>query len=190
METVEKLRRLDGDIEDFSFLLMLPLTHRNEKDKKNVNIRCADIVGPWVEHEKTHPSSFDVRMAHGGVSEGKIRDHNFSLLSMSFNLDPTHRHFISAEMNRMRSDFEMGTDNGNCVALIDSMKNSVSLKKNIVRKDLPDLNDVALSNSAGYRIHHDCNIVSGGNGVPFVAVKSKKDDDDGNVDNVPKSKTV
>jgi hypothetical protein len=138
METVEKLRRLDGDIEDFFLLLLLPLTvDHDTPNTKTVNIRCEDILGPWV-----------------GDKEKGARDDNFSLLSMSFNLDPTHRYMLAGELGRMRSDFEM-IDNDNAL-LLGKMKNSVVLKKHVVRKDLTDVARYKFTcHSSHHNVHHN-----------------------------------
>jgi len=78
----------DGDLEQLARMLFLPPT----PDSPLGEITCDDILGPW-NGDFNDPNS--------------KRDPNFSLLSYSFNLNPTNRHQIGTELSQIVSGKEL-----------------------------------------------------------------------------------
>jgi hypothetical protein len=108
LSRAEKLLRLDDDPEIFATLLTLDYkTSNSEGEVGRVLILLEDILGPGQ-------SSSD-------------RDRNFSLLSYSFNLNPSLRRQIAADMTGIMSEYELLDPSENVHVLVqDSVRHKRS----------------------------------------------------------------
>jgi len=119
IKSSEKLSRLDGDPEVFSIFLM-SLIKKPLADKKTLTITCKDILGPLDP-----------------ANQNNKRDLNFSLLSYSYNLNPSMCHQIGLEMDELVSDYQICDRNNNSSASMH--KRSIIRKQELFSKTSRDL---------------------------------------------------
>ena len=112
-----KMLRLDGDAEVFALLLSKPIEIRDDAAKKDVklDVRVEDILGPKV-------------LADDKTME---RDHKFSLLTYSFNLNPALRDQLGQDLAGFVSSYEMYADGGKKTAL---QENSLARKADMLMR--------------------------------------------------------
>jgi hypothetical protein len=103
VEPLEKLMRLDSDPEVFAVLLCGSTHHTqnhgnnpyalrgNSRASRSLLIRCQDVLGPLM---------------HSDAQSSCERDKNFSLLSYSFNLNPSMAKQIGIELQTIETGFE------------------------------------------------------------------------------------
>ena len=112
-----KMLRLDGDAEVFALLLSKPIEIRDDAAKKDdqidvIDVRVEDILGP--KDDKTME-----------------RDHKFSLLTYSFNLNPALRDQLGQDLAGFVSSYEMYADGGKKTAL---QENSLARKADMLMR--------------------------------------------------------
>ena len=109
--------RLDGDAEVFALLLSKPIEIRDDAANQHVklDIRVEDILGPKV-------------LADDKTTE---RDHKFSLLTYSFNLNPALRDQLGQELAGFVSSYEMYADSSKKTAL---QENSLARKADMLMR--------------------------------------------------------
>ena len=112
-----KMLRLDGDAEVFALLLSKPIEIRDDAANQHVklDIRVEDILGPKV-------------LADDKTTE---RDHKFSLLTYSFNLNPALRDQLGQELAGFVSSYEMYADSSKKTAL---QENSLARKADMLMR--------------------------------------------------------
>ena len=112
-----KMLRLDGDAEVFALLLSKPIEIRDDAAMKDdqidvIDVRVEDILGP--KDDKTME-----------------RDHKFSLLTYSFNLNPALRDQLGQDLAGFVSSYEMYADGGKKTAL---QENSLARKADMLMR--------------------------------------------------------
>ena len=109
-----KMLRLDGDAEVFALLLSKPIEIRDDAAMKydQIDVRVEDILGP--KDDKTME-----------------RDHKFSLLTYSFNLNPALRDQLGQDLAGFVSSYEMYADGGKKTAL---QENSLARKADMLMR--------------------------------------------------------
>ncbi len=92
IESAQKLMKLDSDPDLFLTLMFTPIKFVDASTGKTVtNILCSDILGPY-KNSKVKDE----------------RDSSFSLLSYSYNVNPTMAKQISQELQHFSSEVEIG----------------------------------------------------------------------------------
>ena len=106
--------RLDGDAEVFALLLSKPIEIFDDAANQHVklDVRVEDILGP--KDDKTME-----------------RDHKFSLLTYSFNLNPALRDQLGQDLAGFVSSYEMYADGGKKTAL---QENSLARKADMLMR--------------------------------------------------------